>query len=154
MHRIRMIVRREYLEAVRKKTFWIGTLVFPLLMGLLFVVPMALQGISPDEQKTIAVIDATGRLGEAVRDGLADETMGDGSPRYVIELLEIRESLDATRREHEARVWDGDLYGVLTIGDDLYAEDNFTLSRRNVGDIGPARTIRSTLGRGSVPAAA
>ena len=38
MHNILMIVRREYLERVKKKSFWIGTAVFPVLMGgLIFV---------------------------------------------------------------------------------------------------------------------
>ena len=37
MHKLLMVVRREYLERVRKKSFWLGTLLFPLvLLGLIF----------------------------------------------------------------------------------------------------------------------
>jgi len=37
MHNILMIIRREYRERVTKKSFWIGTAVFPVLMGGIFV---------------------------------------------------------------------------------------------------------------------
>ena len=87
MHKTWMIVRREYRESVRKKSFWIGTLVFPLIMGLLFAVPIGLSRVTPDEQKTLAVVDLTERLAGPLRDNLADRKLADGRPRYVIESL-------------------------------------------------------------------
>jgi hypothetical protein len=128
-----MIIRREYLDAVRKKSFWIGTLLFPLIMGLLFAVPLLLSNISPDEQKRIVVIDSTGRLGEPLREGLADEVMGDGQPRYLIELVPPGDSLESTRREQERRIWAEGIYGVLTIGDDLNGDDNFRFASNAAG---------------------
>ena len=38
-----MVIRREYLDRVRKKSFWIGTLVFPLIMVGLLTIPAALR---------------------------------------------------------------------------------------------------------------
>ena len=35
MHKVLMVIRREYLERVKKKSFWIGTMIFPLVMLLL-----------------------------------------------------------------------------------------------------------------------
>jgi ABC-2 type transport system permease protein len=53
-----MVIRREYLERVRKKSFWLGTLFFPLLMlGLIFFL-VTLTNV--EEQRKIALVDSTG----------------------------------------------------------------------------------------------
>jgi ABC-type Na+ efflux pump permease subunit len=43
LRRIAAVIRREYLEHVRTKAFWISTLVVPLLMGALLIVPVWLS---------------------------------------------------------------------------------------------------------------
>src|SRR5262245_50387359 len=70
MHNVLMVIRREYLDRVRKKSFWIGTLVFPLIMVTLVLGPMALTRLSSGPKK-IAVVDATGRLFTPMQDELA-----------------------------------------------------------------------------------
>lgn len=59
MKKILIIIRREYLSRVQKKSFIIMTILGPLLMAALFVVPVYLANIS-DQEKRIAVIDETG----------------------------------------------------------------------------------------------
>ncbi|MBK0401744.1 ABC transporter permease [Adhaeribacter sp. BT258] len=59
MHKIWLIVQREYLTRVRKKSFIIMTLVGPLLMAALMVVPIWLTTIS-DDSETIEVLDESG----------------------------------------------------------------------------------------------
>ena len=36
MHKIFAVVRREYLQSVKTKMFWIGTLAFPLFIVMIF----------------------------------------------------------------------------------------------------------------------
>jgi ABC-2 type transport system permease protein len=57
-------MKREYLQAVRKKVFIIMTLLFPFIMAALIFLPSLLvtKGIG---KKRIAVIDGTGKLQEA-----------------------------------------------------------------------------------------
>jgi ABC-2 type transport system permease protein len=59
-----VVMKREYLQAVRKKVFIIMTLLFPFLMAGLIFLPslMMAKGMG---QKRIAVIDGTGKLQEA-----------------------------------------------------------------------------------------
>lgn len=59
MRKIFLIIRREYLSRVQKKSFIIMTVLGPILMAALFVVPVYLANIS-DQEKKIAVIDETG----------------------------------------------------------------------------------------------
>jgi len=57
MHNILMVMRREYLERATKKSFWIGTAIFPLLMVAFGFLPMLLIGLGGNDQKTIALVD-------------------------------------------------------------------------------------------------
>ncbi|WP_240731459.1 hypothetical protein [Hymenobacter radiodurans] len=62
MDKIWLIVQREYITRVRKKSFIIMTFVGPLLMSALFVVPIFLMQMSSDEKKIVTVADAGGFL--------------------------------------------------------------------------------------------
>jgi ABC-2 type transport system permease protein len=61
MNKMFAIIKREYLQAVRKKMFIFMTLFFPVLMAALFIVPglMVASGLG---EKKVAVIDGTGGL--------------------------------------------------------------------------------------------
>ncbi|MEW6756726.1 MAG: ABC transporter permease [Acidobacteriota bacterium] len=58
------IVRREFLERVRKKSFLISTILTPIIFGALMVVPAALS-ILRHEEVRITVVDKTGWAGPA-----------------------------------------------------------------------------------------
>ena len=56
MNKLFLIIKREYLSRVRKKSFIIMTLLTPLFMIGVFVVPIILASSSEDKT-TIAIID-------------------------------------------------------------------------------------------------
>jgi ABC-2 type transport system permease protein len=64
MNKMFAVLKREYLQTVRKKSFIIMTLIFPFLMAGLMIVPgfIMAKGIG---EKRIAVLDGTGKLGQA-----------------------------------------------------------------------------------------
>lgn len=57
--KISLIIKREYLTRVRKKSFVVMTILGPILMAALFIVPAYLSQIG-GEAKTIQVVDETG----------------------------------------------------------------------------------------------
>ncbi len=60
MSRLGLIIQREYLQTVGKKSFILTTVLVPVLSILLCVVmPIMLAGVHSDELKTVAVIDQT-----------------------------------------------------------------------------------------------
>jgi ABC-2 type transport system permease protein len=59
MKKILLIIRREYLTRVKKKSFIVMTILGPLLMAAMVIVPIYIATIS-NEMKTISVIDETG----------------------------------------------------------------------------------------------
>ena len=63
MHNIFLIIRREYITRVRKKSFLIMSIVGPLLIASLWVVPIWLS-TRETKQKTIEVLDDSGFFGD------------------------------------------------------------------------------------------
>ena len=60
MSRLGLIIQREYLQTVGKKSFILTTVLVPVLSILLCVVlPVMLAGVHSDELKSVAVIDQT-----------------------------------------------------------------------------------------------
>ena len=57
MNKILLIIKREYLSRVRKKSFIIMTILGPVLMVGLILAPVLLMDSSNDEKKEIWVCD-------------------------------------------------------------------------------------------------
>lgn len=57
---IGIIIRREYLNRVKKKSFLVTTFVVPVLIAALCVVPILLMMNSKDKAKRVAVVDRSG----------------------------------------------------------------------------------------------
>ncbi|QNF33832.1 ABC transporter permease [Adhaeribacter swui] len=67
MHKIWLIIQREYLVRVRKKSFIIMTLLGPILLASIMVVPIWLATVS-DTTDTIEVLDESGLFANAFKD--------------------------------------------------------------------------------------
>ncbi len=60
MNKTLLILKREYLTRVRKKSFMIMTFLGPLLMAGIMIVPIWLASLSDVAERRIAVLDETG----------------------------------------------------------------------------------------------
>jgi len=61
MNKMLAVMKREYLQAVRRKMFIFMTLFFPVLMAAMFIVPGLLVARGMGGKK-VAVVDGTGAL--------------------------------------------------------------------------------------------
>ena len=59
MNKTSIIIQREYLSRVKKKSFLVMTILGPILMASIWVIPLYLANMS-DEKKVIQVLDETG----------------------------------------------------------------------------------------------
>lgn len=59
MNKIMLVIKREYLSRVQKKSFIVMTILGPILMAALFIVPVILSQMT-DETKKVHVLDETG----------------------------------------------------------------------------------------------
>lgn len=95
MNKILIIIRREYLRRVNKKSFILLTLLLPLLMVGLVAVPIWLGSINSDEQETVAIIDDTQLYIDAFQD----------TPQYrFVRANSLEEEFKSEDKELEAVV--------------------------------------------------
>lgn len=59
MKKIFLVIQREYLTRVRKKSFWVLTLLVPILIALLYAIPIYFS-MNAIETSKIVVVDETG----------------------------------------------------------------------------------------------
>ncbi len=124
MHKVWTIMRREFLEKVRTKAFIIGTILFPLLLIGLTILP-AILATRQTAPRRIAVVDGTvGEAGRNLTNALAASRRSgaNGAARYQVtriaaadRVVQVRDSLIAITGLRE-RTSDG-YDGVLVIDD-------------------------------------
>ncbi|MDY4058764.1 MAG: ABC transporter permease [Alloprevotella sp.] len=68
MNKIIIIIRREFMMRIKKKSFIILTILMPFIFAALIFVPLWLSSIKSGDQKTVAVVDATGRYADCLKD--------------------------------------------------------------------------------------
>lgn len=61
MSKTLLVIQREFLTRVKKKSFIILTILMPFIMAALVFVPIWLSTIEDDDQKAVAVADETGK---------------------------------------------------------------------------------------------
>lgn len=68
MNKILIIIQREYLFRVKKKSFILLTILMPFIMVALVALPLWLSTIKDDTQKNVAVVDKTQKYFQALED--------------------------------------------------------------------------------------
>ena len=113
-NRIWAVIRREYLERVRTKAFWISTLLVPVLMGGMMIIP-ALLAARGGGEATVAVLDLTGRYWEPIRAEV--EEMLSSDDNFEVRLVEVDPGPDpeTTREEIKQRVQGKEFDGMLVL---------------------------------------
>ena len=139
MHKVWAVIRREFVERVRTRTFLLSTLLFPALMIGITVLPVLLDR-RVQAPKRIAVLDgASGEAGARVTDGLAaaKRTGGTGAARYVVTRVVAGADVDRQRdslvRQVGVRGEVEGLDGVLVISDDAVTTGKIPYYGANVG---------------------
>jgi ABC-2 type transport system permease protein len=132
MSKILTIIRKEYLERVRSKSFVIGTLLGPALMSLFIVLPVLLSETGGDEERTVGVLDLSGDVLEPLRAVLQDR--GDGN----VELLPIDcpgGDQDACAEDLKRRIVAGTVHSGIVIPADYMADPQATFYNRSVSSL-------------------
>jgi ABC-2 type transport system permease protein len=120
--RVLAVIRREYLERVRTKAFWISTLLVPVLMGGLMIIPAVLASRGGAEA-TVAVLDLSGRYAGPLTDKVAEILEGEQDGlRIQLATQDPGANPEATRESIKARVQRQEFDGLLVLPAGLPAE--------------------------------
>ncbi len=115
VNRILAVIRREYLERVRTKAFWISTILVPIFLGAVMILPAWLAARGGGEF-SVAVLDLSGRFFEPVRDEVGRLLSGDDEKLSVTLLSqEPGPDIEATRERLKNDVQNKEFDGLLVI---------------------------------------
>ncbi|MBD3870225.1 MAG: ABC transporter permease [Acidobacteria bacterium] len=115
VHRILAVIRREYLERVKTKAFWISTILVPIFLGAVMILPAWLAARGGGEF-SVAVLDLSGRFFEPVRDEVGRLLSGDDEKLSVTLLSqEPGPDIEATRERLKNEVQNKEFDGLLVI---------------------------------------
>ena len=145
MKKLLKVARREYLERVKKKSFLIGTILGPILMGGMILVPGLIFRYSPERQEHIAIVDLSQSLYDGLEEALVD-TLEGGVMKF--ELREVRASggeLDEVKKRLNAEVETDIIDGYLVVPEDIIDNGKATFYGKRVGNIKGISRIQGAL---------
>lgn len=151
MSQMTTILRREYMDRVRRRSFLIGTILGPvLLLGVTFI-PGMLAVRSVMKSYHIALVDRTGRLAQEMAHTFTD-SLPDGTPRHRFTIPESALSADEAklRKDLESRTLAGEFNGVLWLPASILEGDTARYYAQNLGDPEMAEQMRGSLTRAAM----
>lgn len=113
MRNIYLIISREFLERVRKKSFIIVTLLMPLFMIAIMVAPSLMMLYSTSDQKQIVVVDRSGKVAQNLQPST--------------EVAFITENNMSKAEACNVYNEESGIFGVLYIGSEVEARDSVQL---------------------------
>jgi ABC-2 type transport system permease protein len=137
MSKVLVIARREFIERVRTKGFWIGTILFPILMSAIVLVPALLA--RGGGTKRIAVVDqAPAPIGQLVTDVL------DSTPTFdAVRVAAGPGVVDSLTREVGAKRLDG----LVLLPPDIVETGRGEYRASNVSSFDALEVLRDRLRR-------
>lgn len=144
MSDILLIIQREFLERVRSKAFVIGTIIFPFLMLVMFVLPTLLD--RGGSERTFALVDeAPGGVGEQFEAILTAPPEDEDANRYT--LARVTGTLQENQAELTRRVLAEEIDGYLVIPPDVLESNAVIYRARSIASFGVSADIRRASSR-------
>lgn len=131
MHKIWLIARREYLDKVRTKAFIFTTILFPLLIGGMSILPQKIMTGKRGGTRHIVVVTSNLQAGEQVRDILANAK--NAGLKYEVEIS--TDVSDASRSKLRSQVSSGTIDGFLWADDASVKSGEVTYVGRETSDL-------------------
>jgi ABC-2 type transport system permease protein len=155
MRKVLLIIRREYLVRVRTKAFVIFTVLMPLFVGAVFVLPGRLM-MRGSGTKHIAIVTADRVLANSMEaelsgarsaddDDEAPPTQTNKAAKPAFDISVLTTPTEALRQQLTTQVRDGSLDGFTWIDPDAVSNRKATYYSRNAGDFIDAALISRAL---------
>jgi ABC-2 type transport system permease protein len=161
MRNLWLIIKREYLERVRTRSFLVLTLLLPAIMTVVMILPAKLATMGEKAQHVV-VVTSTPQFGEMVRqrflsamtatdndDDDADSQSNASKPKpeqeYVIDV--DANPTDAERDVLRDKVSSQAIDGYLWLTDDAIASGKVSWTSRNMAGFGERARLSETLNR-------
>jgi ABC-2 type transport system permease protein len=140
MHKLWVVIRREFVERVRTKWFVIGTVLGPVFMGLVIVLPIVMAERGGGD-RSIVVLDAT-------TDGFGERLTA--AMGQIPRVAATRRGVPLEQLEDEATQLAGEvgttpLDGMMLVTDNTVADGKAEYRGSNVSSLADMRSLSATL---------
>ncbi|MHC4489754.1 MAG: ABC transporter permease [Planctomycetota bacterium] len=117
MQRILKVAKREYIETAKTKTFIIGILMTPIIIGAIIFFTKAVSGgrAGPRPPIRVAVTDLSKTLAEGIKTSFDDYNKRNPSRQFLLQRLDVQQDANSTEAKGKAKLRNGefDAYVVL-----------------------------------------
>lgn len=146
---ILVVAKREYLQRIKGKAFWLATLVLPLFLVSVTVVPSLLLSKSNPRQRVV-VIDSTGQVAGELQKVLAaprPEKKGSSRPAASFDLTVETPKTDraAQREDLDRRVRTGAIDAWIWVDAQGLGGDSIEYHAKNVANFVTQEVLRDDL---------
>nr|WP_321450364.1 ABC transporter permease [uncultured Carboxylicivirga sp.] len=133
MSKVSLIIQREYLSRVRKKSFVVMSILGPILFGAMMVLPTWFSSMEDTNEKKVAIVDQTGRYASHIES---------------TELIKFDWLQNRSQQQMSSEYKQEGYYAYLFIEDDLLLHpDAVTIYSENQITIDVKENIRRQLKR-------
>jgi len=148
MDKVLVIIRREYLTRVRSKGFIIGTILSPLLMVSVILVPLllAMRGGGRADFRLV-VLEQTGDAALITRVDQLLNADNAKSDRYIVryEVVPANEPIESRFPSLNDEVRDGKIAGFIVLPRDVLNREKIAFHAKNVSDFGNTHRLENAL---------
>jgi ABC-2 type transport system permease protein len=147
-----VVVKREYLQRIRSKGFWIATLILPVFVGAMTVVPSLLMTKSKTHQ-TVVVVDQTGKVAGDLTAKPESRPQKEryrgkaGRAEFDFRVEAPRPDVTAQRADLDRRVLAETVDAWLWIGRDALQDGEVEYHARNVSNFITQEVLRDNVSR-------
>jgi len=139
MNKLWVVIKREYAQVVKKKSFVVGIFLTPLFMVAITVLPAMLASKESASTEEMMIVDMDGRgIGEKFKEELKQYSLDDGRPAYAVtEIIEINPG-DTTEFIERRKLLDSlilakDIKSYMVINSNVTENDSVVLVAKSFG---------------------
>ncbi|MEM7050229.1 MAG: ABC transporter permease [Acidobacteriota bacterium] len=131
-----VLAKREYLSRVKSKGFWIGTLILPVFMAAMFVIPGLILSRTTSGQQVV-MVDETGRIADSVVDYLSRraDRRGDEQAEISLTTEAIAADRDGQRADLDRRVLAEEIDAWVWVSEESLADDAVEYHAESVSNL-------------------
>ena len=117
MQRILKVAQREYIETAKTKTFIIGLLMTPVIIGAIIFFTKAISGgeAGPRPPIRVAVTDLSKTLAEDIKTSFDDYNKRNPNRQFLLQRLDVQQDANTVEAQGKTKLRNGqfDAYVVL-----------------------------------------
>ncbi len=154
MRNVWLIIKREYLERVRTRAFILFTVLMPLFIGGVVVLPSKLMMMKSGSVRNIVVAAPTMQLAEEIKSQLENPERSaraksggdeDTSPKFKAETRQATDEVE--RNELTIEVAQNKIDGFVWLTDKAISDNKFVYLTRHPSDFTDFSTVQSAVNR-------